>query len=127
MEVFEKGAKGVMLVACPEGLCHYINGTEAAEKIVIEAKKILDKKGIGSEKLIFVPIVSVHILAHHLRSSVLISPYCLPSPFLLHEFSLSSSKTLIIPLRQSRPAFASISRFKGERENHSPWLVIIPD
>ena len=55
---FENGAKGVMLVACPEGLCHYINGTEAAEKIIKKARKILDEKGIGGEKLIFVPIVS---------------------------------------------------------------------
>ena len=55
---FEKGAKRVMVVACPEGLCHYIDGTEAAIKTINEAKKILDKKGIGGEKLLFVPIVS---------------------------------------------------------------------
>jgi len=55
---FEKGAKRVMVVACPEGLCHYIDGTETAEKAVEEAKKILDKKGISGEKLRFVPIVS---------------------------------------------------------------------
>lgn len=55
---FEKGAKRVLVVACPEGLCHYINGAKLAEKTVKEAKIILDKKGIGSEKLRFVAIVS---------------------------------------------------------------------
>ena len=55
---FEKGAKRVMVVACPEGLCHYIDGDAAAKEKVQEAKKILDKKNIGSEKLRFVPIVS---------------------------------------------------------------------
>ena len=55
---FEKGAKRVMIVACPEGLCHYIDGDIAAKEKVKEAKKILDKKNIGSEKLRFVPIVS---------------------------------------------------------------------
>ena len=55
---FEKGAKRVMVVACPEGLCHYIDGDDAAKKKVQEAKKILDKKNIGSDKLSFFPIVS---------------------------------------------------------------------
>jgi len=55
---FEKGAKAVMVIACPEGLCHFIDGTESAQKIVEKTKKILDKKGIGSEKLRFIPIVS---------------------------------------------------------------------
>jgi len=55
---FEKGAKAVMVVACPKGLCHYIDGTESAEKVVIEAKKILNEKGFQSEKLQLIPIVS---------------------------------------------------------------------
>ncbi|MCK4347515.1 MAG: hydrogenase iron-sulfur subunit, partial [Thermoplasmatales archaeon] len=55
---FEKGAKGVMVVACPEGLCHYIDGTISAKERFQEAEKILDKKDIGREKLRFVEIVS---------------------------------------------------------------------
>jgi len=53
-----KGARGVMVVACPKGLCHYIDGSESAEKVVQEAKKILDEKGIGGDKIRFIPIVS---------------------------------------------------------------------
>jgi len=55
---FDKGAKAVMVVSCPPGLCHYIDGAESAEKIVEDAKKILDEKGISSDKLRFIPIVS---------------------------------------------------------------------
>lgn len=54
----EKGAKGVLVMACPEGLCHYIDGTISAKKRIQEAEKILDKKGIVQEKLRFVEILS---------------------------------------------------------------------
>jgi heterodisulfide reductase subunit A2 len=55
---FEKGAKAVMVIACPKGLCHYIDGTESAEKVILEAKEIMNKKGFQSEKLRLIPIVS---------------------------------------------------------------------
>jgi heterodisulfide reductase subunit A len=54
----KKGAKSVMIVACPRGLCHYIDGDLAAKEKVEKAKKILDKKNIGREKLHFFEIVS---------------------------------------------------------------------
>ena len=55
---FEKGAKRVMVVSCPEGLCHYIDGDSAAKEKVQIAKKILDERKIGGDKLVFIPIVS---------------------------------------------------------------------
>jgi heterodisulfide reductase subunit A len=48
---FVKGAKGVMIGACLEGQCHYIDGNlEAKEKVAL-AKSLLDLMGIGGDKL----------------------------------------------------------------------------
>lgn len=55
---FEKGAKGVMIFACPKGLCHYIDGTEAAEEKYMKAKKILEERGIDTNKLWFIEILT---------------------------------------------------------------------
>ncbi len=48
---FTKGAKGVMIGACLEGTCHYIDGNIKEKDKVALAKKILDLMGIGGEKL----------------------------------------------------------------------------
>ena len=48
---FTKGAKGVMIGACLEGTCHYIDGNTKEKEKVALAKKILDLMGIGGEKL----------------------------------------------------------------------------
>jgi len=48
---FTKGAKGVMIGACLEGTCHYIDGNIKEKEKVELAKKILDLMGIGGEKL----------------------------------------------------------------------------
>jgi len=48
---FEKGACGVMIAACLEGQCHYIDGNIAAKEKVALAKKVLDLTGISGEKL----------------------------------------------------------------------------
>lgn len=55
---FEKGAKGVMIFACPKGLCHYIDGTESAEEKYMKAKEILDEKGIDTNRLRFIEILT---------------------------------------------------------------------
>ena len=55
---FEKGAKGVTIFACPKGLCHYIDGTESAEEKYMKAKKILDEKGIDTNRLRFIEILT---------------------------------------------------------------------
>jgi heterodisulfide reductase subunit A len=48
---FTKGAKGVMIGACLEGNCHYIDGNIKEKEKVELAKKILDLMGVGGEKL----------------------------------------------------------------------------
>ena len=55
---FDKGAKGVLVFACPVGLCHYIDGTQTASEKVREAKRILDERGIDSNRLRFVEILT---------------------------------------------------------------------
>ncbi|MGC1121622.1 MAG: FAD-dependent oxidoreductase [Candidatus Methanofastidiosia archaeon] len=48
---FTKGAKGVMIGACLEGQCHYIDGNIKEKEKVALARQILDLMGIGGEKL----------------------------------------------------------------------------
>ena len=55
---FEKGAKGVMIFACPKGLCHYVDGTEAAEEKYMKAREILEEKGVDVNRLRFVEILT---------------------------------------------------------------------
>ncbi len=55
---FIKGAKGVMIGACLEGTCHFIDGNLKEKDKVVLAKKVLDLMGIGGEKLEFFNISS---------------------------------------------------------------------
>jgi F420-non-reducing hydrogenase iron-sulfur subunit len=48
---FEQGADGVVVVGCLEGDCHYMAGNLYAKKRVQRAKEILDKVGVGGERL----------------------------------------------------------------------------
>ncbi len=48
---FEQGADGVVVVGCMEGDCHYMTGNLYAKKRVQRVKEILDKVGIGGERL----------------------------------------------------------------------------
>jgi F420-non-reducing hydrogenase iron-sulfur subunit len=48
---FEQGADGVVVVGCMEGDCHYMAGNLYAKKRVQRAKEILDKVGVGGERL----------------------------------------------------------------------------
>ena len=48
---FEQGADGVVVVGCLEGECHYMAGNLYAKKRVQRAKEILDKVGVGGERL----------------------------------------------------------------------------
>jgi coenzyme F420-reducing hydrogenase delta subunit len=48
---FELGAKGVMIAACLEDQCHFIDGNKDAKKRVELAKRALDLIGIGSNRL----------------------------------------------------------------------------
>jgi len=51
LEAFEKGADGVYIVACPIGNCHHVHGNERALARVKYARELLDKIGIGGDRL----------------------------------------------------------------------------
>lgn len=51
LRAFEKGADGVYVVGCMEGDCHYNEGNFRARKRVEQAARILDKVGVGGERV----------------------------------------------------------------------------
>lgn len=51
LQAFEDGADGVYVAGCMEGDCHFLKGNIRAKKRVNAAKKILDKVGVGGERL----------------------------------------------------------------------------
>jgi F420-non-reducing hydrogenase iron-sulfur subunit len=51
LKAFEDGADGVYIIACPKGNCHHVRGNERAELRVEQAKRVLDKIGLGGERL----------------------------------------------------------------------------
>lgn len=48
---FEKGADGVYVVGCLEGACQFTSGNIRARKRVEQAQQILEKIGIGGERV----------------------------------------------------------------------------
>ncbi len=52
MKAFSQGADGVVIFACPEDQCHYIDGSKKAEGRVTYLKKTLDVLGIGGDRLV---------------------------------------------------------------------------
>lgn len=50
-QAFEDGADGVYVAGCMEGDCHFLKGNIRAKKRVNAAKKILDKIGVGGDRL----------------------------------------------------------------------------
>jgi F420-non-reducing hydrogenase iron-sulfur subunit len=48
---FEVGADGVIVVGCVEGDCHYMAGNLYAKKRVFRVKEILDRVGLGGERV----------------------------------------------------------------------------
>lgn len=51
MRAFDEGADGVLVFACPEDQCHYIDGSKKADERIRYMKKTLDVLGIGSERM----------------------------------------------------------------------------
>ncbi len=51
LKAFDMGADGVVVFACPEDQCHYIDGSKKAEDRVAYMKKSLDVLGIGGDRL----------------------------------------------------------------------------
>jgi F420-non-reducing hydrogenase iron-sulfur subunit len=48
---FEKGADGVYVVGCLEGACQFNAGNLRAKKRVTQAQEILEKIGVGGERV----------------------------------------------------------------------------
>ncbi len=51
LRAFEKGADGVYVLGCLEGECRYENGNIRARKRVEKAKDIIERIGIGGERV----------------------------------------------------------------------------
>jgi len=51
LRAFEKGADGVYAVGCMEGSCQFTSGNIRARKRVNQAREILEKIGIGGERV----------------------------------------------------------------------------
>jgi coenzyme F420-reducing hydrogenase delta subunit len=51
LRAFEKGADGVYVVGCVEGNCHFNSGNIRARKRVNQTQEILEKVGIGGERV----------------------------------------------------------------------------
>ncbi len=51
LRAFEKGADGVYVVGCMEGECHFNSGNFRAKKRVAQAASLLDKIGVGGQRV----------------------------------------------------------------------------
>jgi F420-non-reducing hydrogenase iron-sulfur subunit len=51
MEAFRRGADGLLILACPQGDCHYQDGNCEARKKVHLVRKVLAAQGIEPERL----------------------------------------------------------------------------
>jgi coenzyme F420-reducing hydrogenase delta subunit len=51
LKAFEKGARGVLLLGCPPGECHYGFGNRRAEEVFTEARDLASLLGYGPEQL----------------------------------------------------------------------------
>jgi coenzyme F420-reducing hydrogenase delta subunit len=51
LKILADGADGVLVVACPEGRCRNLVGNVRAEKRIDYARSLLDKAGMGAERL----------------------------------------------------------------------------
>jgi F420-non-reducing hydrogenase iron-sulfur subunit len=51
LKAFEQGADGVFIAGCLKGGCHFVEGNLRAEKRVERAKNLLEKIGLGKDRL----------------------------------------------------------------------------
>jgi len=51
LKAFEQGADGVLVAGCLKGTCHFIDGNIRAETRIERVKGILDKIGLGKDRL----------------------------------------------------------------------------
>jgi coenzyme F420-reducing hydrogenase delta subunit len=61
LKAFEQGADGVLIAACPDGNCHYVNGSERAERRVAHAQGILESIGLEKERLAIVKLTASQV------------------------------------------------------------------
>lgn len=52
LEAFEKGADAVFVAGCPEHECMNVKGSSRAAKRLAHVKSILEKVGVGEERLV---------------------------------------------------------------------------
>lgn len=58
LHLFEKGADGVMVAGCRVGECHFLRGNLVAAERVKQLKVLLDKIGLGGERVEMVHLSS---------------------------------------------------------------------
>jgi coenzyme F420-reducing hydrogenase delta subunit len=51
LKAFEQGADGVFVAGCLKGGCHFVEGNIRVERRIERAKDILDKVGLGKDRL----------------------------------------------------------------------------
>lgn len=51
IEAFERGADGILILACPEGDCHYQDGNFEAKKRVYLLRRLLESMGVEKERI----------------------------------------------------------------------------
>ncbi len=51
LKALEQGADGVLVVACPEGNCHHLNGNLRAARRLAQARALLQQAGLSPERL----------------------------------------------------------------------------
>ena len=51
MAAFEMGADGVFVTGCGEGTCHFVDAGTYGERVVKQAKGLLEAAGIGANRV----------------------------------------------------------------------------
>lgn len=54
LQELERGADAVLVVACPEGNCHHLNGNLRAARRLAQARALLQQAGLAPERLALV-------------------------------------------------------------------------
>ena len=58
LRAFEAGADAVVVMVCPEGQCHYLEGNIRAKKRVAWVRNLLDEIGLDGRRLSLINMVS---------------------------------------------------------------------
>jgi F420-non-reducing hydrogenase iron-sulfur subunit len=82
LKAFEAGADAVIVLGCPEGTCHYLQGNLRARKRVAAVKKLLDEIGLDGRRLNFFNVApgDRNAIEHIIRQTVAELDTLGPSP-----------------------------------------------